>query len=145
MLNYFRQKFQPVCLIHPVRLTILGEFSPCSLITSCSLNRYYRVLQSKVRGRFRKILWPSQNIWTLISYKTIHCALWDKKDYKTIKYNKDIFKDWNKILNQWSAIKTAEKSKSTNSKFIASKGQLISKGLFAILEFLQKMNKTIQS
>ena len=23
------------------------------------------VLQSKVRGRFRKILWPSQNIWTL--------------------------------------------------------------------------------
>ena len=63
----------------------------------------------------------------VISYKTIHLVLWDKKDYKTIKYNKDIFKDWNKILNQWSAIKTAEKSKSTNSKFIASKGQLISK------------------
>ena len=81
----------------------------------------------------------------VISYKTIHLALWDKKDYKTIKYNKDIFKDWNKILNQQSAIKTAEKSKSTNSKFNASKGQLISKGLFAILEFFQKMNKTIQS
>ena len=27
--------------------------------------------QSKVRGRFRKILWPSQNIWTLKSYVVI--------------------------------------------------------------------------
>ena len=26
-------------------------------------------IQSKVRGRFRKILWPSQNIWTLIYYQ----------------------------------------------------------------------------
>ena len=25
-------------------------------------------IQSKVRGRFRKILWPSQNIWTLVSF-----------------------------------------------------------------------------
>ena len=28
MLKYFRQKVHPVRLIHPVRLTILGEFSP---------------------------------------------------------------------------------------------------------------------
>ena len=27
------------------------------------------VLLSKVKGRFRKILWPSQNIWTLIQGK----------------------------------------------------------------------------
>ena len=27
------------------------------------------VHQSKVRGRFRKILWPSQNIWTLCMYR----------------------------------------------------------------------------
>ena len=26
---------------------------------------YNEYIQSKVRGRFRKILWPSQNIWTL--------------------------------------------------------------------------------
>ena len=28
-------------------------------------------IQSKVRGRFRKVLWPSQNIWTLIWRKTL--------------------------------------------------------------------------
>ena len=31
--------------------------------TSC--NSTWTCLQSKVRGRFYKILWPSQNIWTL--------------------------------------------------------------------------------
>ena len=30
-----------------------------------------------------------ENIF-VISYKTIYLALWDKNDYKTIKYNKDI-------------------------------------------------------
>ena len=45
---------------------------PCLLITSCSLNRYYRVypfirdlrylVTSKLKRRFRQILWPSQNV-----------------------------------------------------------------------------------
>ena len=36
-------------------------------------NFWLQYIQSKVRGRFRKILWPSQNIWTLtlICYKVI--------------------------------------------------------------------------
>ena len=29
-------------------------------------------LQSKVRGRFRKILWPSQNVWTLTRILILH-------------------------------------------------------------------------
>ena len=38
------------------------------LHTSIGLNRVpwsCEYIQTKVRGRFRKILWPSQNIWTL--------------------------------------------------------------------------------
>ena len=30
------------------------------------------VLQWKLRGRFRKILWPSQNIWTLTKHHVTH-------------------------------------------------------------------------
>jgi hypothetical protein len=30
------------------------------------------VIQSKVRGRFRNILWPSQNIWTLFNFPFIN-------------------------------------------------------------------------
>jgi len=33
-----------------------------------STNFWLQYIQSKVSGRFRKILWPSQNIWTLSTY-----------------------------------------------------------------------------
>ena len=36
-----------------------------------SLNFWLQYIRSKVRGRFRKILWPSQNIWTLAVTVTI--------------------------------------------------------------------------
>ena len=36
------------------------------LIRPFLIRPYCVYIQSKVRGRFRKILWPSQNTWTLI-------------------------------------------------------------------------------
>ena len=43
--------------IHSEKATKFCEIFPLLLTT--------QYIQSKVRGRFRKILWPSQNIWTL--------------------------------------------------------------------------------
>ena len=40
---------------------------------------YSKYLQSKVRGRFLKILWPSQNIWTL---NTKAANIWEIKSSK---------------------------------------------------------------
>ena len=41
---------------------IFAKFSP---------NFWLQYIRSKVRGRFRKILWPSQNIWTLLRHNRV--------------------------------------------------------------------------
>ena len=40
---------------------------------------WLQCIQSKVRGRFRKILWPSQNIWTLIVWKSLLSSILSNK------------------------------------------------------------------
>ena len=42
------------------------------------LTAVHTYIQSKVRGRFRKILWPSQNIRTLCCYKTDYYLFFKK-------------------------------------------------------------------
>ena len=37
--------------------------------------------RTKVRGRFCKILWPSQNIWTLVIYEIVNWMFFWKKIY----------------------------------------------------------------
>ena len=38
------------------------------IFAKSSPNFWLQYIRSNVRGRFRKILWPSQNIWTLCNY-----------------------------------------------------------------------------
>ena len=53
-----------ICSLTSVRLWSI-KFYPLSKMLNLNYHRGYVPVQSKVRGRFRKILWPSQNIWTL--------------------------------------------------------------------------------
>ena len=47
---------------HRMELQMIAKHS------SCDVNQASNLIKSKVRWRFRKILWPSQNIWTLTNY-----------------------------------------------------------------------------
>ena len=53
---YFSKPYHPLKFIHSEKATKFVKFSPYF---------WLQYIQSKVRWRFRKIFWPSQNIWTL--------------------------------------------------------------------------------
>ena len=61
-LSHF-EKFLPTQLLGPTRLLNFKISSHLHCYSDSTLIRHLRV-QSKVRGRFRKILWPSQNMQT---------------------------------------------------------------------------------
>ena len=45
---------------------------------------WHYTCRTKLRWRFRKILWPSQNIWTLIHWWTTNDAKWGTLDKKKL-------------------------------------------------------------
>ena len=68
--NKYINIFWSVKFIYSEKTKNFAKFSPYF---------WLQYTQSKVRGRFRKILWPSQNIWTLT------------------------FKIWTKLENMWKS------------------------------------------
>ena len=65
-------------LLRPTRLLISEKSATYTIKWSYTIIWQVRV-QTKVRRRFRKILWPSQNIWTLhVSFETFWSQMYFK-------------------------------------------------------------------